>query len=142
MISCWPNEDQSHLSIQLWLLSYLLLYQKYIRTSLSLFKRQSIPLDNKGFRNIKNAHRKFNYVLIIIYFLKIGEWTNMLERFWHKSSLIPYTLIDLWGHTSFHKKLCLQNIDILEKILKDWALNKKCIAEKGDWNFMMNLYDS
>ena len=28
------------------------------------------------------------------------------------------------------KKLRLHNVDILEKILKDWGLNKKYIAEK------------
>ena len=28
------------------------------------------------------------------------------------------------------KKLCLHNVDILEKFKKDWALNKKYIAEK------------
>ena len=30
----------------------------------------------------------------------------------------------------FMKKLCLHNVDILEKLLKDWALNKKNIAER------------
>ena len=29
---------------------------------------------------------------------------------------------------NFMKNLCLDNVDILEKLLKDWALNKKYIA--------------
>ena len=30
----------------------------------------------------------------------------------------------------FIKNLCLYNVDILEKFLKDWAKNKKYIADK------------
>ena len=33
----------------------------------------------------------------------------------------------------FIKKLCIHNVDILEKFLKDQALNKKYIAEKVDF---------
>ena len=33
----------------------------------------------------------------------------------------------------FKKKWCLHNVDTLEKILKDWAFNKKYIAEKDDF---------
>ena len=37
------------------------------------------------------------------------------------------------------KNLYLQNVDILEKILKDWALNKKYIAEKDDFEILDEL---
>ena len=37
------------------------------------------------------------------------------------------------------KNLSLHNVDILEKLLKDQALNKKYIAEKDD--FEMTLWD-
>ena len=30
----------------------------------------------------------------------------------------------------------LHNVDNLEKFLKDWALNKKCIAEKDDFEIL------
>jgi hypothetical protein len=35
--------------------------------------------------------------------------------------------------------LRLDNVDFLEKFLKDWALNKKNIAEKGDLKFLDDL---
>ena len=41
-------------------------------------------------------------------------------------------LESFWGHTSFNEKFCLQNVDILEKFLTDYALDKKYIAEKDD----------
>ena len=44
---------------------------------------------------------------------------------------------DLWFHTL--KKLCLHNVDILEKLLKNPALNKKYIAEKDDLKFEDDL---
>ena len=31
----------------------------------------------------------------------------------------------------FVKKICRHNVDILEKTLKDWTLNKNYIAEKN-----------
>ena len=34
---------------------------------------------------------------------------------------------------NFVKNLFIHNVDILEKFLKDWALNKKFIAEKDDF---------
>ena len=34
------------------------------------------------------------------------------------------------------KKLCVHNVDILEKFLKDQALNKKYIAEKDDFEIL------
>ena len=33
----------------------------------------------------------------------------------------------------FIQKLCLHNVYILEKFYKDWALNKKYIVEKDDF---------
>ena len=38
------------------------------------------------------------------------------------------------------ENLYLQNVDILEKILKDWALNKKYIAEKDDFEILDELF--
>ena len=42
----------------------------------------------------------------------------------------------------FHlmKNLCLYNVGILEKFLKDYALNKKYIAEKVDFEILRWLY--
>jgi hypothetical protein len=34
------------------------------------------------------------------------------------------------------KNLCLHNVDILEKFLKDWALIKNIIAEKDDFGIL------
>ena len=36
----------------------------------------------------------------------------------------------------FIKKLCLHNVDILENFLKDWALYKKYIVEKDDFEIL------
>ena len=40
-------------------------------------------------------------------------------------------------HTSFNEKFAvsLHNVDILEKFLKDYLLNKKHITEKGIFKF-------
>ena len=38
------------------------------------------------------------------------------------------------------KILCLHNVDILEKLLKDQALNKKYIAEKDDFESLRLPY--
>ena len=39
------------------------------------------------------------------------------------------------------KNLRVHNVDILEKFLKDNALNKRYNAEKDDFNFKMTLFD-
>ena len=36
----------------------------------------------------------------------------------------------------FMKNLFLHNVDILEKLLKDWAVNKKYIAENDDFDIL------
>ena len=41
-----------------------------------------------------------------------------------------------WGHNSFNENLRIHNVDILEKFLKDYALNKKYIAEKDDFEIL------
>ena len=38
------------------------------------------------------------------------------------------------------KNLCLYNVDIFKKTLKDQALNKKYIAEKDDFEILKCLY--
>ena len=43
------------------------------------------------------------------------------------------TFDDIWGHTSFYPKYCLYNVDILKKKNLNWALNKKYIVEKEDF---------
>ena len=62
-------------------------------------------------------------ISIIQIFIKIGQQTNVLE----------YMIL---GHTSCYEKWCLHNFDILEKCLKDWALNKKYIAEKDHFEIL------
>ena len=37
------------------------------------------------------------------------------------------------------KKLCLHNVDILKKFLKDKALNKKYVAEKYDFEILRRV---
>ena len=40
----------------------------------------------------------------------------------------------------FMKNLCLQNVDILEKLKKDSALNKKKVAEKDHFEILRRSY--
>ena len=37
----------------------------------------------------------------------------------------------------FMKNMCFHNVDILEKYLKDWAINKKYIAEKDEFEILI-----
>ena len=40
------------------------------------------------------------------------------------------TLADLWGQTLFCENLCLPNVDIINKVLKDWAFKHKVYRRK------------
>ena len=40
----------------------------------------------------------------------------------------------------FMKNMCLYNVNILEKVLKDWASNKKYIAENDDFRILKLHY--
>ena len=54
--------------------------------------------------------------------LKILKYNNIRIKVFHMS--VSKVILH------FMKKLCLHNDDILEKLLKDWALNKKNIVER------------
>ena len=48
--------------------------------------------------------------------------------------MVHMTLDEVILH--FLKNLCLQNVDIHKKFYEDWAINKKCIAEKANFEIL------